>query len=107
MKISKILTSMQTMERLIRDRKKGHKDEDEKATLMEIRVPLAKALGSAQLAGTLLQHPVAHQVYLRAMMDLLYSKGPSKEGPDSSGRAIAKPQAPKPPTLAPGADIDL
>ncbi len=96
------------MERLIQDRMKKHKDEDEKATLMGIRFPLGQAFGNPQLAATLLQHPIGHQVYLNAMMDLLYSNGPGKQGPDgSAGRAIAKPQAPKPTLPAKGVDIDL
>jgi len=77
MRITKILSSLQTMERLIQDRMKKHKDEDEKATLMAIRLPLGQALGDPQLAGTLLQHPIGHEFYVKAMVDLLHSKGPS------------------------------
>jgi|GEM_PF-1501378 hypothetical protein len=108
MKLTKILNSLQAMERLIRDRKQEHRDEDEKATLMGIRVPLTKALGSTQLADTLLQHEIGHQIYLKAAWDLPHSKAPGNQGPgDSAGRAVAKPQAPEPTPPATGTEMDL
>ena len=74
-------TPFNLLESTIRTHLTGKQADDEIATMLAIRVPLAQLLGP-DLTRTLIQHPQRHDIYLRVRLELLGNKvaGPPKEG---------------------------